>query len=66
MICEHFKISDTDCTDLDICDFLKIELRGACVQSYDMKWDETIIAMQTQSDEEPLQNLYFRQLENSD
>ena len=66
MICEHFKISDTDCTDLDICDFLKIELRGACVQSYDTKWDETTIAMQTQSDEEPLQNLYFRQLENSD
>ena len=35
-------------------DLLKIELRGDNVQTFDTKWDETIIAMLKQPDEELL------------
>ena len=66
MICEHVKISDTDGAVLDIADLLKIELKGENVQTFDTKWDETINAMQKRPDEEPLENLYFKQLEKSD
>ena len=66
MICEHVKISDTDGAVLDIADLLKIELKSDNVQTFDTKWDETINAMQKRPDEEPLENLYFKQLEKSD
>ena len=36
------------------------------MQTFVRKWDETIIAMQKQPDEELLENVYFRQLEKSD
>ena len=62
---EHFKISDTDGTVLDISDIMKIELRSDNVQTFDTKWDDTIV-MQKQPDEELLDNLYTRQLETSD
>ena len=57
MITKHFKISDTDGTVLDLSDLLKVELRNE---------DETIIAMRKHLDEETLENLYFRQHEQSE
>ena len=56
MTYKHFKISDTHGTALDISDLLKIELRGE-ILTFDTKWDETIIAMQKQPDEELLETV---------
>ena len=53
MTYEHFKISNTDCTVLDISNLLKSELRSDSVQTFDSKWDETIIAMQKQLRQKP-------------
>ena len=36
------------------------------MQTFDTKWDETIIAMQKQPDEELLGNLHCRQLDKPD
>ena len=47
MIYEHSKICDTDGGVLEISDCL----RSDCVKTFDTKWDETAIAMQTQPDE---------------
>ena len=58
---DHFKISDTDGTVLDLSDYFKVELRNASQQSFDTQWDETIIAMRKYADEEILENLHFRQ-----
>ena len=66
MIYEHFKISDTDDAVLDTSDLPNIELRGDSVQTFHTKWDETASAMQKQSDEQLLENLYFRRLEKSE
>ena len=65
MIYEHFKISDTDDSVLDTSDLPNIELRCDSVQTLDTKWDETASAMQKKSDEQLLENLYFR-LEKSE
>ena len=37
MICDHFKISYTDGTVLDLSDHLRIELKNDSVQSFDTK-----------------------------
>ena len=52
LIYEHLKISDTDGTVLDTCDLVKNELRSDNVQIFDTKWDEAIITVQKQPDEE--------------
>ena len=65
MILKHFKISDTDRTVLYLSDFLNVWLRNDNLQSFDAKWDETIIAMRQHPDEEVLESLYFRQLDKS-
>ena len=59
-------VSDADGAALDISDLLNIELRCDNVQTFDTQWDETIIAMQKQPSEELVDDLYFRQLEESD
>ena len=66
MICEQFHISYIDGPVLDISDLLKIDFRGDSVQTFDTKRDETTIVMQKQSDEELIENVYFRQLKGSD
>ena len=59
MVHEHFKISDTDGTVLDISDLLIIELRVDSVQTFDTKWNETITATQKQPDVDLMDNLHF-------
>ena len=66
MIYEHFKISDTDDAVLDTSDLLNIELRCDSVQTLDTKWDENASAMQEQSDEQLLENLYLGRLKKSE
>ena len=66
MTSDHFKISDTDGTFQDLPDLVKVELRSDNVQSFDTRWDETIIAMSKQFDEAVLENLYLRQLDKAD
>ena len=55
MVFEHFKISATDGAVLPISDLLKVELKGDNMQPFDTKWDETVIVMQKQADEELLE-----------
>ena len=62
IIHEHIKISETDRTVLHI----SVELRTDYVHNVDTEWDETIIAVQKQPDDELLENLNFRQHEASD
>ena len=40
--------------------------RNNCVQSYDTRSDETVIAARKEPDDQVLENLYFRQLDNAD
>ena len=66
MISEHFEISDADGAVLDLSDLLKIEIRNDNMQSFVTRWDETVIALTKQPDDEALANLYFRQLDKAD
>ena len=62
MICEYFKVSDTDESVLDFNEILKVEMKTYNVQSIKTRWDETKIAMKRQPDEEILENLHCRHL----
>ena len=66
MIYEHYKNRDTDGSVLDISDLLKIELRGDNAQTFNTRWDESMITMKKQSGEEQLENLHPGQTEKSD
>ena len=66
MTLDHFKISDTNGAVPDLSDLLKVDLRSDSAQSFDTRWDETGIAMRKQTDDEVLENLCFRLLENAD
>ena len=59
MIYDHFKVSDTDGTVLDLPDLVKVEIGNDTLQSFDTKWDETIVAMREHPDEEIMENLYL-------
>ena len=58
MIFEYFKFSDTDESVLDFDEILKVELKNDNVKSFDSRWDETIIAMKKQPDEEIVDNFF--------
>ena len=60
MIYQYFKVSDTDDSVLDLNEILKVELKNDNVQSFSTRWDETIIAMKKQPDEEVLHFFLFR------
>ena len=45
MICEYFKVSDTDASVLGLNEILKVEWKNDSVQSFETRWGETIIAM---------------------
>ena len=51
MIYDNFKVLDTD----DLNEILKIELKNDNVQSFNTRWDEIIIAMKKQPDDEMLE-----------
>ena len=57
MTYEDFKVSDTDESVLDFNEILKVEFKKDNALSLNTRWDETIIAMQKQPDEEVLDNL---------
>ena len=57
MIYEYFKVSDTDESVLHFNETLKVELKNDTVQSFNARWDEIIIAMKRQPDEEILDNI---------
>ena len=63
MIDEYSKVSDKDESVLDLNEILKVELKNDNVQSFNSRWDETIIAMKKQPDYEILKNLLYRQLQ---
>ena len=56
-------MSDTDGSVLDLNENLKVELKNDNVQSFNTRWNESIIAMKEQLDDKILQNLYYRQLQ---
>ena len=57
MICEYFKVSDTNESVLDLHEILKPNLIRTTVQSFDTRQDETITAMKNQHDEKNLEKL---------
>ena len=57
MTYEDFKVSETDESVLDFNEILKVEFKKDNALSLNTRWDETIIAMQKQLDEEVLDNL---------
>ena len=61
LIDEYFKVSDTAETVLDRHEIL-VELKNDNVLAFRTRWDETIIAMKKQPDEENLDNSHYRQL----
>ena len=54
MIYEFSKVSDKDESVLDLNGILKVELKNDNVQSFNARWDETMIAMKKQPDDEIL------------
>ena len=66
LVFDHFKISDTDGTLLDLPGLMKLELRNDNVQSFGIRWDATVIAMKKKPDDEVLENLCYRQLDTAD
>ena len=57
MICEYFKVSDTNESVLDLHEILKAEFEKDNVQSFNTRLDETITAMKNQHDEKNLEKL---------
>ena len=55
MIYEYFKVYGTDNSELDLNEILKVELKNDNIQSSNTRWDETMIAMKMQFDEEILE-----------
>ena len=66
MIKEYFKVSDSDEPVLYFKELLKVKLRNDNVQSFNTRWDETMIAMKEQPDKKILENLYHRQHQQSE
>ena len=64
MAFDHFKIRDMDGTVLDLSE--KQKLRNDTVQSFDTRWDDTVIAMRKQTDDEVLESFYSRQFNKAD
>ena len=60
MIHEYFKVSDTDESVLECNESLKVDLKKDNAQSFNARWDETIIAMKKQPDEENVEICDFR------
>ena len=54
MIYEYSKVSDTVESVLDLNEIWKVELKSDIVQSIITRWDEIIIAMKKQPDDEML------------
>ena len=54
----------TDESVLDLNEILKLDLKNDNVQSFNTQWDETIIAMKKQPDNEMLDILFYRQLQH--
>ena len=48
---------------LDLNEIAKVDLENDSIQSFNTRWDETIIVMKKQSDEEVLEILFYRQLQ---
>ena len=65
MIYEKFKVSDRDESVLDLNETFKVELKSDRVQSFNTCWVE-IIAKKKQRDDEILENLCHRQLQQSE
>ena len=50
MIYQYFKVGDTDESALDPNEILTVELKYDNAQSFDSRWDETIIALKKRCD----------------
>ena len=66
MICEYFKVSETHESLLDVNAMLKVEVKKVNILPFNTRWDETIIAMKTQPDEETPENGTYRQFQLSE
>ena len=66
MIYEYFKVGETDESVLDVNEICKVEMKNDNVQSFNTRWDETIIVMKKQPDGEILENLFYRHFQQSE
>ena len=66
IICEYFKVSDTDESVLDLNEILKVEMKNDNAQSFNTRWEETVIAMKYDPDDEIWDFVYHRQLQLSE
>ena len=64
-IFEHFKISEVEGALLDVRDLVALELKGDNLRAFDTAWDEILLAMKKEPEEEILESLYCKQLEKS-
>ena len=58
-IYEYSKVSDTDGSVLDLNENLKIELKNDDVQTFNTRWNDTVLAMSKPPDEEILESFFF-------
>ena len=62
MMFDHFRVSDTKCSVLDIGDLLNLELKGDNLRAFGTLWDETVLNILKEPDPEFLEGLFSRQL----
>ena len=65
MMYEHFKVSDTDESVLDLNEMSEVELENDHVLLSNKRPDETVLVMKKQPDEDSLEHVYHRQLQKS-
>ena len=63
MVYEYFNLSDTDESVLELHEIWKVELQDDKVHPFNTRWDETIITMKKQADEEILDDSFHQQLQ---
>ena len=66
MIYEHFEVTDTNESVLDLIERLKVDRRNHNVYSFNTRWDESVITMKKQPDDEILEKVHHRQLQKSE
>ena len=66
MIYEDFKVSDFDESVVDLNEILKVDSKNENVKSLNTRWDDTLIARKKQLHNEIQDNLYYRQLQQSE
>ena len=66
MLYQHFRITGTNESVLEVSDFVSFILRGEDVQGFDTKRDGVLLSMTETSKDDILENMYRQKLRNSE